>query len=56
MRLGHGMLHTQIAYSSPAIKLFDGSDLNVALEARHRRRAKADWLGADITATIARLA
>jgi hypothetical protein len=46
-------LYAQIAYSSPATKLFDGSSLNVALKARHRRRVEADWLGADMSATIA---
>jgi hypothetical protein len=33
--------------------LFDSSSLNVALEARHRRRVEADWLGADMSAAIA---
>ena len=49
-------LHAQIAHSPPAIKPFGGSYLNVTLEARHRRRVEADWLGADIAAAIARLA
>jgi hypothetical protein len=46
-------LPAQIAYSSPATKLFDGSSLNVALEGRHRRRVEADWLGADMSTAIA---
>jgi len=35
---------------------WDSSYLNVTLEARHRRRMEADWLGADIIAAITRLA
>ena len=46
-------LHAQIAHSPPAIKPFGGSYLNVTLEARHRRRVEADWLGADMSAAIA---
>jgi hypothetical protein len=46
-------LYAQIAYSLPATKLFDGSSLNVVLEARYQRREEADWLGADISAAIA---
>jgi hypothetical protein len=32
--------------SKTLMKLLVGSYLNVALEARHRRRVEADWLGA----------
>ena len=49
-------LHARIAYSSLTTKLFDGSYLNIALKARHRRRVEADWLGADIATAIAGLA
>jgi hypothetical protein len=49
-------LYAQIASSSPIVKLFDGSYLNVALTARHRRCVGVDWLGADMSAAIARLA
>jgi hypothetical protein len=49
-------LYAQIAYSSLVVKSFDGSYLNVALVARYRRHVGADWLGADMSIAIVRLA